>query len=171
MYRSLHIDHLEARALPSLAPGHAVPISNPGGPIELTHPAHGHVTGSYTSGMHGVDAGVQDNFTGTGHITRLGNVTATGMIDGVGDAAQGHAMGTLTFTSAKGSLTIDVTGPVQKMFSPLPQHFHYHVISGTGVDAHVRGTGTLSLNFLILDPPAPVSPGMPATGGFVMTIH
>ena len=171
MYRSLQIDILEARAVPSLIPGLTVPPMIAVPPIELAHPAHGHVTGSYTSGMHGVDAGLQDNFTGTGHIARLGDVTATGMIDGVGDAALGHATGTLTFASPKGSLTIDVTGPAQKMFSPLPQHFHYHVVSGTGVDAHVRGTGTLSLNFLILDPPAPVSPGVPASGGFVMTIH
>ena len=171
MYRSLHIDILEARALPSLAPGLTVPPMVPVPPIELAHPAHGHVNGSYSSAIHGIDAGVTYTFNGTGHITRLGNVTATGTINGVGDALQGHANGTLTFTSAKGSITIEVTGPAQKMFSPLPQHFHYQVVSGTGVDADIRGTGRLSLFFLILDPPTPVSPGLPATGGFVMTLH
>ena len=171
MYRSLHIDVLEARALPSLTPGLTVPpmVSVP--PIELAHPAHGHLTGQYSSTMQGVDAGLQYTFNGTGHITRLGNVTATGTIEGVGDALKAHANGALTFTSARGSITIEVTGPAQSMFSPLPQHFHYQVVSATGVDAHVRGTGTLSLHFLILDPPAPVSPGLSATGGFVMTIH
>ena len=166
MYRSLHIDVLEARALPSLMPGLTVPAINPGGPMDSPQPVAGHVTGGYSSTIPGTDVGLQYTFLGAGHVAHLGHVTVNGTINGVGNVAQGHATGTLTFISAvNGSVTIEVTGPMQKSFAALPHHFQYQVVSGTGNDANLHGSGTLSLNFAILDPPAP------AFGRFAMTLH
>ena len=165
MYRSLQIDVLEARALPSLAPGLAVPAVDPGGPMAAPQPVAGHITGGYSSILPpGIDAGVQFTFLGAGHVAHLGHVTMNGTINGVGSAQTGHATGTLTLTSSvNGSVTIEVTGPVQKFFSPMPHNFHYQVVGGTGNDANLHGSGTLTIKFASLDPPA--------SGGFKMTLH
>ena len=41
-----------------------------------------------------------------GDLARLGHVTVTGTVAGLGFIASGHASGTLTFTNARGSVTV-----------------------------------------------------------------
>ena len=168
MFRSLRIDVLEARALPSLMLGQAPQPVPPGGEVAVptvmaSHPAAilsqptGHLAGTYTKTI-SIDAGSEYSFTGAGHTLHLGATTVTGTVDTVGSIHAGHATGTFTITGANGSLTIQVTGPVQHFFAPLPHHFRYHVISGTGVDQNVHSQGTLLL-------------GTTSTGDFHITIH
>jgi hypothetical protein len=91
------------------------------------------------------DIGENYVFDGTANLARLGDVTVSGSILGLGNVATGHASGVLTFANAHGSVTITVTGPSQPGFSPLPTHFAYTVTSGTGAYQHVNDHGTLSL--------------------------
>ena len=168
MYRSLRIDVLEARALPSLVLGQTPAPVPTGGEVAvptmmaahqalpLSQPT-GHIAGTYTRAMT-LDAGSEYSFTGAGHTLHLGATTVTGTVDTVGSVRAGHATGTFTITGANGSVTIQVTGPAQHFFAPLPHHFRYHVISGTGVDQNVHSQGTLLL-------------GTTSSGDFHMTIH
>ena len=168
MFRSLRIDVLEGRALPSLILGQTPQPVPPGGEVAVptmmySHPAAilsqptGHLAGTYTKTI-SIDAGSEYSFTGAGHTLHLGATTVTGTIDTVGSIRTGHATGTLTIMGANGSITMEVTGPQQHSLAHLPRLFHYHVVSGTGVDANVRSQGTLLL-------------GTTATGDFHITIH
>jgi hypothetical protein len=168
MQRSLRIDVLEGRALPSLILGQTPPPAPTSGEVAVptmmySHPAAilsqptGHLAGTYTRTI-SVDSGSEYSFTGAGHTLHLGATTVTGTIDTVGSVRAGHATGTLTITGANGSLTLQVTGPAQHFFARLPHEFRYQVISGTGVDANVHSRGTLLL-------------GTTAAGDFHITIR
>ena len=168
MFRSLKIDVLEARALPSLILGQTPQPVPTGGEVAVptmmySHPAPhlsqptGHLAGTYTKTI-SIDAGSEYSFTGAGHTLHLGATTVTGTINTVGSVHGGHATGTFTITGANGSITLEVTGPPQRFFAPLPHHFRYQVISGTGVDQSVDSQGTLLL-------------GTTPTGDFHITIH
>jgi hypothetical protein len=74
-------------------------------------------------------------------------------------------MGELTFSNAKGSVTIELVGPEQPGFSPLPGTFRYTVKKGTGACAHLTGSGSLSLK---LSPTT--GQGVPSGGEFTLTI-
>jgi hypothetical protein len=168
MYRSLRIDVLEGRALPSLILGQTPPPVPTGGEVAIptvmvAHDAlplsqpTGHIAGTYTKSV-SIDAGSEYSFTGAGHTLHLGATNVTGTIDTVGSIRAGHATGTFTITGANGSVTLQVTGPLQHSFAHIPRQFRYEVISGTGVDQNVHSRGTLVL-------------GTTANGDFHMTIH
>src|SRR5262249_19178519 len=69
----------------------------------------------------------------------------------------------LTLVNAYGSVTLRLTGPVQKGFAPLPDHFTFTVDRGTGAYEHFRTSGTIDLNLR--------AAGVPAHGTFTLTIH
>ncbi len=97
------------------------------------------------------NVGERYDVTGTANLARLGAVTVTGSVYGLGFIATGHATGTLTFSNSHGSVTVDLTGPSQPGFSPLPTQFQYTVVSGAGAYQQVHDQGTLSL---VLQPAA-----------------
>jgi hypothetical protein len=125
---------------------------------------HSNGNGSYTQGVE-LDAGVQYQLTGLGQFFGLKEVGIAGSLYSVGSIRGGHARGELTFTDAKGSVTIELVGPEQAAFSPLPVTFRYTVKKATGACAHMIGSGTLSLK---LSPTT--GEGVPSDGDFTLTL-
>jgi len=103
--------------------------------------------GSYTSEAVPTDTGRTYNLQGSAVLAgvAVGQFTVAGTLHSVGFIQNGRATGTLTFTSAKGSLTLQLEGPQQPGFSPLPHTFSYHIVSGTGAYANASGSGHVGL--------------------------
>jgi hypothetical protein len=107
------------------------------------------------------------NFNGTANLAQMGAVKVTGTIHAVGFVFSGQATGKLTFTTSKGSVTVQLTGAIQQGFSPLPEHFSYKVVSHTGsAYAALADSGTLTLNLT----PNAVNFQPQAQGGFTLKI-
>jgi hypothetical protein len=85
------------------------------------------------------------NLDGSASLAGLGQVTVTGTLHGVGFVLSGQATGQLTFTNTKGSVTIQLTGPLQEGFQPLPEAFSYTVVAHTGAYKNVTDHGMLTL--------------------------
>jgi hypothetical protein len=87
----------------------------------------------------------------------------------------------LTLSNGQGNVTLQLTGPEQPGFAPLPEKFHFSVVSATGAYKGLKVKGSIDLK---LDPimwlyaqagpgpifPGPVLPGPWEGGGFNMTI-
>jgi hypothetical protein len=123
-----------------------------------------HGIGTYTRNVE-LDAGVQYQVTGVGQFFGLKDAQIAGSLYSVGFIRSGHARGELTFSNAKGSVTIDLMGPQQPGFSPLPDTFRFTLKKGTGAYAHITGHGSLSLK---LSPTT--DQGLPSGGEFTLTI-
>jgi hypothetical protein len=109
------------------------------------------------------DAGTIWNLTGAGTTSGMGAVTVTGSVQGVGFIRKGQAEGTLTLNGADGSrVTLDLQGPEQPAFAPLPQTFHYHIVSSSG-NVALPADGQLEL---VLTP----DPNTPQFAAFTLTI-
>ena len=149
----LQVEELEERAAPSSAvAGSAdfmastVVVSHP--PIaHQTHAVAGHGTGTYVSHSLMVDAGASYQLTGHGNFGQLGNASVKGSIQGMGMIANGRAGGTLTFTNAHGSVTIELQGALQQGFSPIPIWFSFHVVQATGSYKQLQDHGTLRIDY------------------------
>jgi hypothetical protein len=129
-----------------------------GSGIKLQHLGQG--SGTYTNGFE-FDAGVPYHLTGSGQFVGLIGAKIAGSLYSVGFIRTGHAVGELTFSNAKGSVTIELVGPEQPGFSPLPSKFSYTVEKGTGAYARLTGSGSLTLE---------LSPITFLTGTFTLTI-
>ena len=70
-------------------------------------------------------------------------MTLSGDLSAVGFIQNGHAAGTLTLRNGRGTLTVQLTGPDQGGFAPLPDTFDYQVVGGTGAYKNYSGQGTL----------------------------
>ena len=55
------------------------------------------------------------------------------------------AGGSLTVTTSRGTLTLELAGPVQTGFAPLPRVFGYRVTGGTGAYQGATGGGSIQL--------------------------
>ena len=166
--RTLRLEELGSRVLPSAAPWHPVPELG----AALT-PAHGHHAhgvgqghGDYTTSAIHSGAGPEYDLTGKAHLRGIGHFHVSGSIHAVGFMVKGHAGGELTFSNARGTLTLELTGPEQPGFSPLPRHFHYKVVSGTGRYAELSGHGSLTLNLS-----QPTGQGDTLHGTFSLTVN
>jgi hypothetical protein len=82
-------------------------------------------------------------------VSWLGPVTLLGTLRSTGFVFKGHAMGSLTLSGIQGSVKLELQGPSQHGFAPLPTHFRFTVESGTGAFAHFHSHGTIDLQ---LDP-------------------
>jgi len=161
----LNLEVLEGRAVPSLviarpptpyfsapvfsvapAPILSRPTAAPA-PIapQMLHALAGTGFGTYVCNLQFSSTPTGFYFDGTATLQRMGTVHVTGSIRGVGYATNSRATGQLTFTNASGSVTIQLTGPVQPALSPLPSSFQYKVIAATGVYSSLRDEGTLTL--------------------------
>jgi hypothetical protein len=117
----LHVEVLDARIAPST------------GPVVLPPPVLvGHGTGAFTKEMGIPESGSKYDLLGSATLNGLGLVSVHGSVDSVGFVLHGHAWGTLTFSNAKGSVTLRLTGPEQNGFAPLPSRFTFDVTGGTG---------------------------------------
>ncbi len=135
--------------LSALAPA----LVHPGGPalIAATTPVttttvslNGPVKGDYhLSSKITPDAGLDYVFSGKGSVGPLGHVHATGNVHGVGNIVTGHAHGLIVLSTPVGSLTLHLTGPVQKGFGNLPDHFTFKITNSSGKYLGDAGTGTV----------------------------
>jgi hypothetical protein len=114
--------------------------------------------GTYSADLVQSGAGAQYRLSGNADIQGLGHVSVSGSLHGVGFIQHGHAGGTLTFTNAHGSLTVDLIGPIQDAFSPLPELFNEQIVSGTGAYAHWTGHEGAQLDLWPVAGPADKGP-------------
>jgi hypothetical protein len=146
----LELEPLGDRALPS-ATALPVPAAPLTAALASTQPAlhllEGHGRGSYTGDPVQSDAGAEYRLQGTADLAGLGRVVVSGSVRSVGFIRRGHAGGALTFTNGRGSVTVELLGPEQPAFSPLPQAFRYRVVAGTGAYKGLASQGTLQLAF------------------------
>ena len=139
---------LETRALLST-------IAPPSAMISITASASlGVAKGTYTEKTM-PDVGSTMTFTGSRKVAGLGAVKYTGTLHGVGFIASGHATGTETITTKRGSLTLSLTSLTQggSGGGQLPTHYTGTVTHGTGTYASVKGSGSVDFTF---------TPGKPA---------
>jgi hypothetical protein len=106
---------------------------------------NGTITGSLTSQHTIPDVGSMFALNGTGRIRPLGMVHAHGSFHATGFINQGHAQGELTLSSGVGSVKLQLEGPTQPGFSPLPNTFQFTIESGTGRFGGATGSGTVTL--------------------------
>jgi hypothetical protein len=55
------------------------------------------------------------------------------------------ATGSMTIAAPRGTLNLNLTGPVQKGFSPLPSTFTYNITGGTRAYQMATGSGTIAV--------------------------
>jgi hypothetical protein len=170
------VERLDDRTLPSVSPwpGWLSAGHWDGQPPWAEHihqqAAHHHlalqgaIAGTYTTVPTIPDTGMTQQLDGAGNVKPLGAVTAMGTIHMPGFIREGRATGTLTLTNAHGSVTLQLTGPLQPGFSPPPSTFHYQIVSGTGAYAGATGKGTITFAEMPADASTP-------TGTFVMTFN
>jgi hypothetical protein len=144
------VEELGQRVLPSAivgTPPEAAPALAAPLPPQLKHPLAGRGSGAFSTDLIPVDGGQVYHLHGSANLAGLGSVLVYGTVGGVGFTQTGRAGGTLTFFANGGSVTVQLLGPVQTAFSPLPQYFHYQITGGTGAFQHLADSGTLRLDF------------------------
>ena len=166
----LCVEEMESRLVPSGAPlHHPAPGLVAHAATQTTPALSGTVSGTYTipsetppdSADEGKEYSLQH---GSGTLTGVGAVTATGTLQSLGNIVSGHAGGTVTLTGAKGTITLKLTGPVQKGFDPLPTHFTYTVTRTTGGYGQLKGQhGTADLTLGAASGTTP--------GSFTLVLH
>ncbi|HEV3165440.1 MAG TPA: hypothetical protein VGZ22_15545 [Isosphaeraceae bacterium] len=172
------VELLEGKTLLSAQGMMHVPLPQ-GGLVELAqntagqnHHAivlNGTVKGQYTAERFNPDAGTSYKLFASGRIPHVGSSVVFGTLLTPGNLAQGRSGGTLTVISPGGSLTLQLTGPVQPGFSPLPNHFQFTITKATGKFHGDTGSGTVLVT-LTPDKGAP-SPGLfgPQHGALTLT--
>jgi hypothetical protein len=144
--RRLELEELCERIVPSGTPLFGVTAQAEFAQVaQQQHALAGQGHGTYTSPFSIPDTGVQYDLQGVAHLAKLGDVTVTGSVHSLGFIVSGKASGTLTFTNANGSVTVELQGPVQPGFASLPHTFHYKVVSGTGAYQNLHDSGSLHL--------------------------
>jgi hypothetical protein len=169
----LEVEQLGDRILPSATlPLPAPPLAAPlAAPQKIQHPAlAGHGQGQYTQELVPADFGGVFDLHGSANLAGLGQVTVTGRVNSVGFIHYGRAGGTLTFANARGSVTVQLSGPEQLGFSSLPQAFHYRVVGATGAFKGLTGQGTLQLVLHESPLPFPGAGMVTPHGTFALTI-
>jgi hypothetical protein len=144
------VEELGQRVLPSAVaamPPEAAPVLAAPLPPQIRHPLAGRGSGAFSTDLIPVDAGPLFHLHGSAKLAGLGSVLVYGTVGGVGFTQSGRAGGTLTFIGNGGSVTVQLLGPVQTAFSPLPHYFHYQITGGTGAFQHLADSGTLRLDF------------------------
>src|SRR5262249_40932226 len=104
----------------------------------------GHGTFTTDGGM--PDVGQTYHLKGTGTFAGLGQGKIRGSVHGPGFVVHGQGSGTLTFSAAKGSVTVQLQGMVQTGFSPR-RGFHYQGVGGARAYKPLPDQGTLRLDF------------------------
>jgi hypothetical protein len=152
-YHSFALENLESRALLSAAaPLGASPMMNMSALYAAARTTSTHspftapfnVPGTFTKALGNPDAGSQDQFIGAGKTKSLGKFTLTGHIQTPGFVAHGKAAGQLVLTTAKGTITLSVSGPAAS--GSLPTMLNFTITKGTGAYAKSTGKGSVSVS-------------------------
>jgi len=114
-------------------------------PKVVVHALAGLNTGNYICTLRYGTTNSGYHFMGTAITKAMGTVSVQAQVYAVGFHDFGNAHGTITFTNAKGSVTVSLTGPRQPRLSPLPVWFQYKVINATGAYRNLRDSGTLRI--------------------------
>jgi hypothetical protein len=145
-------------------------------PVARHHIAlNGAVGGTWTIQPGIPDVGQTQTLKGSGAVQPLGAVTATGTLHATGFIAMGHAGGTITLSNDRGSVTLQLTGPTQRGFSPLPRQFTYRIVAATGDESGATDSGAATLVEVLAagDVPGPSTASPPIIVGplFSLTLH
>jgi hypothetical protein len=118
-------------------------------PVVASHPLAGQGQGTFvnpvTPGSLTIGALTTYNLAGTANLAGMGQVNVTGTVHSVGFVLAGQATGQITFSNSRGSVTIQLIGPVQPGNTALPTNFSYSVVAHTGAFATLADHGTLGL--------------------------
>jgi hypothetical protein len=166
----LDLERLGSRILPSASPvaAHSAPVFLGPPVVQPNPPLSGHGHGSYFYDAVESGAGIEYRMSGTAALPGMGTVGVRGSVHSVGFIQKGHAGGELTFGGPHGSITLELTGPTQAGFSPLPTSFTVRVVAETGAYAGRHWhQGRLTLNVI----PAPTAVGVPPRGVFTLALN
>jgi hypothetical protein len=142
----LQFEELEARtllsatSLPSAALGHGLAAL-----ATSKQPAlKGTLKGTYQLGPSVAASGATFELAGSGSVTPLSKVTASGFLQALGFISTGHAGGLVTLTNRSGAVKLQLSG-TSAGATRLPQHFTYLLVWGSGAYAHLNHGGTVNL--------------------------
>jgi hypothetical protein len=134
--RPLLVEFLEGKSLLSAVATAAVPPRALPAPQYIPLPIivslDGTTRGSFKSSSPVPDVGRTYNVLATGRFAGYGVGVVSGTLHSLGFIASGQATGTLTVSLPGGTVTLSLTGPSQRGFSPLPTEFSFVVTKGTG---------------------------------------
>jgi hypothetical protein len=105
----------------------------------------GTVRGGYFVSFGVPDIGSTYRIGTVGRLAPLGQSSEAAQVHTTGFIAQGMATGTMTIRAARGSLSLNLIGPVQPGFSPLPSTLSYTITGGTRAYQNASGTGTIDV--------------------------
>jgi hypothetical protein len=91
------------------------------------------------------DVGKSYQFGVAGRISPLGQTGDNGQIHTTGFIATGVATGTMTIGAPRGTIKLQLTGPTQPGFAPLPSTMSYTINGGTGLYQKATGSGTIDI--------------------------
>jgi hypothetical protein len=126
-------------------------------------PVGGTVRGTYTIPLPEPGGGLTYTFEGSGQVTPLGQVKAsgTGQSPAAPGSGPGQNQGLLTLSNSQGTVTLRLTGPARVPVTSLVNRFV--VQSGTGAYGDLSGRGTVMLR---------LSPTSVDSGGeFTLMLH
>jgi hypothetical protein len=104
--------------------------------------------GGTDTGTHALpDVGTVFDLCGTVSLAEMGTFELTGWVRGVGFSARGRAIGRVALTDPHGTIALDLLGPLQPGFSPLPAVFTYTTSEGTGAYRRLAAAGTAHFAF------------------------
>ena len=107
---------------------------------------NGEVSGKFLLAPGIPDVGSSQTLIGSGTVTPLGQVSASGTMKSPGFIARGRTTGTLNLSNANGSVTIQLTGPLKPGFATLPRKFTFKIVAATGQYVGDVDTGTATLD-------------------------
>ena len=157
------LEEMDARSVPSVVTIIDPPIITPPALIAPmnSHPLYGSGSGSYTQPLV-VDAGISRQLNGRVSLQGFGTFNMSGWVQGTGMIQSGRATGHLVLSNPYGTLTLELHGPIQNGFSPVPSELVYSISGGTGSFSGVKGYGVVQTSFTL----APVAVGMQMIGHF-----
>jgi hypothetical protein len=170
--RPLEVEPLESMTLLSgLTMLGAAPVEHPvtvAAASQVRVELRGTTRGDYTSEARIPDVGTSYTVFSMGRLARFGPAVVTGNLHSLGFISSGHAPGTLRVVLARGTLTLNLTGPTQPGFSPLPSQFSFVITSGTGRFHNAVGSGTVDVT---LKPDASSSSPTQGHGRITLVFH
>jgi hypothetical protein len=114
----------------------------------------GTLKGTYQLGPSVPASGATFELAGSGNVTPLSKVTASGFLQALRFISTGHAGGLVTLTNRSGAVKLQLTG-TSAGASRLPKHFTFLLVWGSGAYAHLNHGGTVNLT---LTPAKPTRP-------------
>lgn len=162
---TLRVEELGQRTLPSVTVAPPAPL--PSVAIQQTvHPMTGSGRGDFAQAAPAPGSSEAYRLNGIIRVAGMGEVRVTGSVHTVGNTREGTAVGTITLSNARGSMTLRLEGPKQAGFSELPKYFRYRIVTGTGAYTRMTDSGLLRLDLT----PGPRVGSVGARGTFSLAI-